>query len=226
MSSVCGAIAEYVTPETRAKTLRNVCVQMVNDRNDLVRIAAVRALAHLVTLFGREDNVLLMQLEDEFYHLLDDRSDVVVEAALGSLLVALVDFADVTDQIPALTVKLATQAAALFAQIFTVDSSIEKKERAVQDARTASAEHVFKCLGICVPRLCERILINIPGANPPKTLQDPETAPDAFRGHDWAARRTLFKIVLSAPSRTTLFGLAINPRQVPTQSSTTVTLEI
>ena len=192
VATACGAIARFVTPETRAKTLRNVCVQMVNDRNDLVRRAAVRALAHLVTLFEREDAALLMPLEEEFYHLLDDRSEVVVEAALGSLLVALVDFADITDQLAALSVKLATQATAQFAQIFTVDSNFEKKDRATQDARTASTEHIFKCLNLCVPRLCEHILISAPGSKAPKCIaaasEGADAAPTDLGGLAWISR--------------------------------------
>jgi len=192
VAAVCGSVARFVNPETRGKTLRNVCVQMVNDRNDLVRHAAVKALARLVALFEREDATLLMPLEEEFNHLLDDRSDVVVEAALGSLLVSLVDFADATDQLPALSVKLATQASSLFAQICTVDSTIERKSRAAQDALTASAEHFFKCLGLCVPRLCEHVLISMPEAKPPKSIEnaseDTAVVPADIGGMTWMTR--------------------------------------
>ena len=191
VATVCGAVAPFVTADTRAKTLRNVCVQMINDRNDLVRRAAVRALARLVTLFGRDDAALLMPLEEEFCRLLDDRSEVVVEAALGALLAALVDFADATDQLPALCAKLAAQAAALLAQLApppaaddansdSDDSSDDSGlDRAALDQRTAPAERLFKCLDACIPRFCERLLTSLPGAQPPACIAGAATATSA-----------------------------------------------
>ena len=175
VAAVCGAVAPFVTADARARTLRNVCVQMVNDRSDLVRRAAVRALARLVTLFGREDAALLMPLEEELCRLLDDRSEVVVEAALGTLLTALVDFADATDQLPALCAKLASQASSLLASLSPAGEAESAEGEAdslctvsdTPDPRTAPAERLFRCLDACLPRFCERLLTSLPGAQPP-----------------------------------------------------------
>eukprot|EP00727_Mastigamoeba_balamuthi_P005965 m51a1_g1989 hypothetical protein (1314) ;mRNA; f:1186841-1191912 len=95
VADACGALAPYTSPDVREAVLLATLLNMAQDKNAVVRAAAVRNLAVLLTYFG-DAEAKYAQVQEALGKLLNDPEDVVIAAVRQKMFPAMVDWADVS----------------------------------------------------------------------------------------------------------------------------------
>ncbi|EPS69268.1 hypothetical protein M569_05497, partial [Genlisea aurea] len=119
----CGELAQYVRPEIRDSLILSIVQQLVEDSATVVREAAARNLALLLTLFPSTEKYF--KVEDLMFQLVYDPSGMVVETAMKDLVPALIKWGDKLDHILNVLLSHLIQSVQQCPPMSGVDGSLE-----------------------------------------------------------------------------------------------------